>query len=133
MFNIYKNYSNTYHPNKLEVKEYKAPTDESIKILRDMEQKMLDNIISMGKVEDNIFNVKWYIYPDQHSWEDRCRCVFTLNNEKHDFDFLLSGKFTNTSEVIPAIREKILDRLTGVLGMNLLKNCGNTIREKYSK
>lgn len=131
MFNTTKVYNTTNHPKTIEVKEHRAPTDESVKILREMEKEILDNIISMGKIEDNVFNVKWYIYPDRNSWDDVCRCVFTLNGKEYDFDFNLPGKFVETSRIIPTIKEKILERITNVLMDDLFKTCDKTLIDIY--
>lgn len=131
MFNTTRVYNTTNHPRTLEVKEHRAPTDESVKILKEMEKEAMDKIVEMGKIEDNIFNVKWYIYGDQYSWEDWCRCVFTLNEKKYDFKFILPCKFTNTSEIIPKIKEELLKELSSVLLKDLFKNCGNIIVKKY--
>lgn len=122
-------------PNKIKVDivEKRAPTDESVKLLREMEEKITANIISMSKIEDNIFNIKWYILSDQYSWEDTCKCIFTLNGKEYDFKFLLPSKYTDTSQIIPKIREMILEKLTNVLGQDLLRNCENALINHYKR
>lgn len=133
MFNTTKVYNTTNHPKTIEVKEHRAPTDESIKILREMEQKIMDNIVSMGKIEDNVFNIKWYIFSDHYSWEDRCRCVFTLNGKEYDFEFLLPNNRLSTSQIIPKIKEEFLNKLSRILMDDLFKNCENILIEKYKR
>ncbi len=126
--------SNTYQYANIQVTEKRTPTDESIKILREMEEKMLNNIISMGKVEDNVFNAKWYIFHDQYSWDDQyCRCVFTLNGKEYDFKFKLPSKYTYTSEIIPNIKEEILKKLTTIFITDLFGKHGQIITEQYRK
>ena len=133
MFNTTRIYNTTNHPETIDVIEHRAPTDESIKILREMEKEVLDNIISMGKIEDNMFNIKWYIYPDKHSWDERCLCVFKLNGKEYDFEFLLPSKYTERSQIIPEIRSRVLEKLTGVLMIDLFKECDKTIVEIYKR
>ena len=41
---------------RVDITEKKAPTDESIKLLRELEQTAQDNIIKAIKVENNVFN-----------------------------------------------------------------------------
>lgn len=126
--------SDTYQYANMQVTEKRAPTDESIKILREMEEKMLNNIISMGKVEDNIFNAKWYIIQDKYSWEEQyCRCVFTLNSKEYDFNFKLPSKYTYTSEIIPIIKDEILKKLTTIFITDLFGKHGQIITEYYRK
>lgn len=47
-------------PDKIEVYEHKAPTDESIRLMEEMHDKVISNIISRVKVEDNIVNGEVY-------------------------------------------------------------------------
>jgi len=131
MFNTTKIYNTTNHPKKLEVTEYRAPTDESVKILKELEEEAMNKIIAMGKVEDNVFNAKWYIYGDHCSWEDWCQCVFTLNGEEYDFKFLLPGKYVGLSEIVPKIKEEILVRLTNIFLNDLFVNCQETLVNKF--
>lgn len=133
MFNTTKVYNTTNHPKTIEVNEHRAPTDESIKILREMEEKVMNNIISMGKIEDNIFNTKWYIFHDNYSWEEKCRCVFTLNGKEYKFEFYLPSKYTEKSQIIPKIKEDLLKKLSEVLMDDLFRNCEKVLIEKYKR
>lgn len=132
MFN--KTYiDNSYKgPSKIDVTEKRAPTDESVKLLKDFEEKAMSNIISSGRVEDNILNFKWYIYPDRVSWDDICKCVFTVNGKEYDFQFVLPReRFTTSSEIVSRIREKMLEKLTGIFMIDLFKTCEHTLINKY--
>ena len=46
--------TNIRYPDKIEVKEQKAPTDDSIRLLNEFQEKTLNNIISKIKVDNNI-------------------------------------------------------------------------------
>ena len=112
-----------YQYTNMQVTEKRAPTDESIKILREMEEKILNNIISMGKVEDNVFNTKWYIFHDQYSWDGQyCKCVFTLNGKEYDFKFKLPSKFVDRDQIIPIIKDEILKKLSAIFTIDLFGN-----------
>lgn len=52
----HRHITNNSSPSKMEVKEYKAPTDESIKYVEEVHKKVIDSIISDTPVETN--NVK---------------------------------------------------------------------------
>jgi hypothetical protein len=126
---------NSYRsPSNVEVIEKKAPTDESIKILKEFEQAAMDKIVAMGKVEDNIINFKWYITFDPYAFDggDVCKCYFTLNGKEYDFQFTLPhSKFTPTSEIIEKIRENMLEKLAGVFMVDLFKSSGQRLVDIY--
>lgn len=112
-----------YQYKNIQVTEKRAPTDESIKILREMEEKMFDKVLFMGKVEDNVFNAKWYIFHDQYSWDEQyCKCVFTLNGKEYDFKFKLPSKFVDRDQIIPIIKDEILKKLSTIFAIDLLGN-----------
>lgn len=58
LMSLLSKYDNTQEPRtqnvNVHVKEYKAPTDESIKILREIEQKAVENIIHKVEVKNNV-------------------------------------------------------------------------------
>lgn len=45
---------NHYHHHDVKVEEKKAPTDESIRLLNEMQEKALDNLISKVEVKNNL-------------------------------------------------------------------------------
>lgn len=103
-------------PSEIEVTEKRAPTDESVRLLIEMERAAMNKIIASGKVEDNIINYKWYIMNDHASWEDYVRCVFTVNGKECDFEFRLPGKYEVSSgmEYAEYMRDKVLEKLTHI-------------------
>jgi hypothetical protein len=126
---------NSYRsPSKIEVTENKAPTDESIKILKEFEKAAMDKIVAMGKVEDNLINFKWYIINDPYALHDGdvCNCYFTLNGKEYDFQFTLPhSRYTPTSEIIDKIRENMLEKLAGVFMVDLFKSSGQRLVDIY--
>jgi len=133
MFNT-THIDNSYRsPSNIKVIENKAPTDESIKILKEFEKAAMDKIVAMGKVEDNVVNFKWYITNDQYTFDgDVCECYFTLNGKEYDFQFTLPhSKFTPTSEIIEKIRENMLEKLAGVFMLDLFKSSGHRLMDIY--
>lgn len=133
MFNTTTVYNTKNHPRTLEIKEHRAPTDESVRILKELEQEAMNKIVAMGKVEDNIFNAKWYIFNDCMAWEDRCRCVFTMNGKEHDFEFKLPGKFevSNSEEFVEYMKKEVLNKLTIIFLNDLWKKLGGQLVETF--
>lgn len=137
MFNSYNNYvSHSHGPSSIAIVEKRAPTDESVKLLKEMEEAALNKIIASGRVEDNIFNTKWYITCDTYSGDDEyCRCIFTLNGEEHDFKFKLPGRYCvhehGMEGILTIIKEQILKRLSEIFTRDLFSNHRKLIIEKY--
>jgi hypothetical protein len=77
-------------PDTIKVEEHKAPTDESIRLMEEMHDKALKNIIAKVKVEDNVVNGEcWYI---EQPWN--------MNDIKLIFKFKINGQeFTVEKEL----------------------------------
>lgn len=81
MFDSY--HRHTYGgPSRIDVHEERAPTDASVKLLREMEQAARDSVLNTFSV-DNVFKAKLVelrinpLTDDAELW-----CVFTLNGEQ---------------------------------------------------
>lgn len=132
MFNTTRVYNTTNHPRTLEVKEHRAPTDESARLLKELEQEAMNKIVAMGKVEDNKFNTKWYILQCNADFEQTCKCIFTLNGKEYDLEFRLPhDRYQDSSNIIPQIRERIIEKLGQILLEDLFKNCDKTLVQIY--
>lgn len=44
------------NPSRVDVHEHRAPTDESIKLLNEMQEKILKNIVAQFKVDNNDYS-----------------------------------------------------------------------------
>lgn len=67
-------------PDTVRIEEHKAPTDESIRLMEEMHQKALQNIVSHVKVEDNLVNGEIFLI--HQPWlgnEFKIICKFKIN------------------------------------------------------
>ena len=76
-----------YHNHKVNVQEHRAPTDKSVELLREMEQKTKDEIINSVVVKDNGFNAVIHSQKDFMSNMMLYKIIYTLNGEKRVADF----------------------------------------------
>lgn len=58
-FTTEEHHHHTHFPNT--IKEVKAPTDESIRLLNEMQQSVIDNIMAKIEVKDNLLNGECYL------------------------------------------------------------------------
>jgi len=121
MFNTYK-IDNSYRgPSKMDVTEKRAPTDESVRLLNEMQQKAFDNVVSCIQLSNNqLKDITCWIYPDQYSFDERARIRFELNGKVIDFTFKLPCKYIDASSVIPYIREKIVEEISKNVGIEFV-------------
>jgi hypothetical protein len=67
------------------IKEIKAPTDESIKMLNEMQEKVIDNVISKIEVKDNVVEGQIYVIDGMRttaSDEVKVICKFKINGQE---------------------------------------------------
>lgn len=110
MFNkTYIDNSKSYGgPSKIDVVEKKAPTDESIRLLNEMQQKAFDNVVECVQLSNNeLTELTYWLYPDYHSFSERVRIRFLLNGKVKDFSFTMPCKYTDKADIQKIIIEKI--------------------------
>ena len=77
-------------PENMNIHEHKAPTDESIRLMEEMHDKALKNIIAKVKVEDNLVNGEVFC----------CEQPWNANDLKLIYKFKINGKeFTLEQEI----------------------------------
>lgn len=84
MFDTYvQRHTTEYVERNITVKEYKAPTDESVKLLNDMTEKALNNIVKTFSTSNNTLQAKVSVYQDHRLQVNEFMCKFTLNGKDH--------------------------------------------------
>ena len=76
-----------YVTKEVNVKEYKAPTDESVKLLNEMTEKSLANIVKQFSVQDNDFNFGVVVYKNPLRYTTEVHIKFKLNGKEHTANF----------------------------------------------
>jgi hypothetical protein len=73
-----------YHRHDVKVEEKKAPTDESIRLLNEMQEKAIDNIVSKIEVKDNLVEGQIYVIDMLRTTarnQFRIICKFKINQQ----------------------------------------------------
>lgn len=84
MFDTYvQRHTTEYVDRNITVKEYKAPTDESVKLLNEMTEKALNNIVKTFSTSNNTLQAKVAVYQDHRTQVNEFMCKFTLNGKDH--------------------------------------------------
>lgn len=85
------------YPQEVNVTEKRAPTDESVKILMEMETRVRDRFVKAFIFEDNPFNGAIVIYKDPRTYRLCGDAVFKINGKEHRVevevdDFVVNNK-----------------------------------------
>lgn len=77
-------------PKQIDVHEHRAPTDQSVKLLNEMEEKARKNIICKVQLDDNILNGVAIVYVDERWTAAKLSIVvhlrFSINGKEYFFE-----------------------------------------------
>lgn len=101
-FHSHDNSTRITFPDTIKVNEYKAPTDESIRMMEEMHAKALKNIIHHIKVEDNLVNGEIFVvHQPWLRYSYKVVCKFKINGKEFVVDKDLDGiNFENVEQGI---------------------------------
>lgn len=108
--NIQVEYHEKEHvPYVKEVHEFRAPTDESIKILDEMHQKVKERFIKQFDCPDNLLKVNFILGHSMNTLGYDLICRFTINGENHSVELNINPHYDQNvvDKVIDAITKKI--------------------------
>lgn len=138
MFNVYKT-ENRYEyggPSKIDVTEKRAPTDESVRLLNEMQQKAFDNVISCVQLNNNdLKDVTWWIYYDPYTFSEKARVRFMLNGRVFDKEMCLPRPYNKAEDIPKLIMNKVLEYIAIEVTTELFRNNTNLkqLREIYKR
>lgn len=68
------------------VTEKRAPTDESVRLLREMEKEALNKIIHNIDLSNNQFSARLLVFEDLLNQTTKGKVLFSLNGKKHELN-----------------------------------------------
>lgn len=98
------------------VHEHKAPTDESVKLLMEMQNKVMANLLGQIRVENNGFEIVAYAFNDVSKFEKKVCIKYKIGTVEHTVD--VSFRYTAT---VREMANKLVDELARDLAKNLLQ------------
>jgi hypothetical protein len=107
---------------KQEIHEYRAPTDASAKLLREMQEEARKSLVMALHLNDNTFNFSAHCFEDMATFGELVvKARFTLNGKPQDFETRVPSHGKSQKDVILAIRDEIAKRIATDLTVSLLK------------
>lgn len=121
MFDTYLSPQKTEYITK-EVHEYRAPTDESVKLLREMEQKAKNEVVKSIQLESNYLKANVYLFLDPMSFNNMFRVVFDINGHSYVSDIAIP-----TNAPTEAIVQKLHRGISDVIAQKILEDVSLTV------
>lgn len=110
----YAQHSTEYVTKEVNVKEYRAPTDESVKILNEMTEKSLANIVKQFSVQNNDFNFGVVVYKNPLRYTTEVIVKFKLNGKDHEARFDVD-EFKSVEGQVQDVYKAICGKLSEIL------------------
>ncbi len=120
----------TYVDRNISIKEIKAPTDESLKLLKEYQEKAIESIVYSGNFSNNLLNdIQFNLVRMFETYAYRLYYSFKINNKvvntKIDLDY--RDEFKPKEDLIKMIVEEISKDLIAQMGDSLVKEIINKI------
>ena len=125
MFDTYTQKVMPHYAQHVHSNEHRAPTDESIKILRELEQKARDNILLLVRSDSNNFKYTATVYSDNFQFTHRLRVQFALNGHPYDLDFELPDRYAARADdkkaILLRVRDMIAKEIASKISIEMLQ------------
>lgn len=116
--------SHSYSNSDITINEHRAPTDESVKLLKELEHEAANNILMTGVVS-NILEAQFVVYSNQYFPMRRVLAIgFKLNGEDYNMSVDLPSSLdirNDPMEVIKLLVEEVCRSITYKLLQNMDK------------
>jgi hypothetical protein len=100
--------------------EHRAPTDESVRLLQEMQDRALASVIGAFKTEGNTLRTAWHVIDDPMRLARRAIVRFTLNGSDYEFTIdLPEHRFSDIREVAIEVHRRVTEELARVLTADL--------------
>ncbi len=111
------------------ITEKRAPTDESVRILMELEAAAERRVVERGKLEGNLFHACWVVKYCNHEPDlKECVCRFEINNHPYTVTFNLCPRsIRNSQDFHQRVVGEILKHVTQELALVLLETCRSDI------
>lgn len=100
-----------------EVHEHRAPTDQSVALLREMEREAESKLIAVVGVNTTQFSFATFVFDQPgNPFEIRLRIKFSLGEKPYDFDFPIpadcaTSKYNLWQKIRERVAKEIADRI----------------------
>ncbi len=103
------------------ITEKRASTDDAVRLLKELEEKALANVLARGHLEDNDFKARWTIYADHAQCETVLNLRASLNGKAYATSAVIRTRASTPQDSLRAsFREAMSDVLSQCASEQLL-------------
>ena len=111
-----------YHsPREINVHEHRASTDQSVKLLKEMEEKALDKIVESFVLKDNTLQTEIAVFISADTFGKNLQYCFNLNGVKMKGKFVVDYTW-DTTMMINKVYEEMSKSIASVMFDNMDKH-----------
>ena len=103
-----------------EVHEYRAPTDKSVELLNEFQEKALANLISKERLDCNGINIELSLYKTYEVFGLMGVCRYDVNGSEHVCKFLVDRDSANPQQIAQQIAEQCVEEVARHITITLL-------------
>lgn len=113
MFDTYVTERTTEYVTKnINITEKRAPTDESVKLLNEMQDKAVENLVKRFSTSNNTLQITGAVYDNPFKGEKELHCKFVLNGQEHTFRVEVpSWECKNKYEMVEKLYKRVCEKL----------------------
>lgn len=135
MFDTHIHRTAPNYPQSVHVKsvEQRAPTDESLRILKEMQDHARESLLLALRTGPNGFKCATIVYPDHLSNTLRLQLMFRLNDIDHQCDIELPNSLEsqNRQAWMLLIRDEIAKRIAECIVMQVERASGYGVKVEH--
>ena len=120
MFDTYNTRSSIHEVTK-QIHEHRAPTDESVRLLREMEQKAKDEIFKSVRLDNSEITGVVHFMRDHLTTDLLVAIQFSLNGKRYIHNSRLK-EWKSSEEKIEQLKEEFAETISTNILLNLFRN-----------
>lgn len=108
----------TYHAQHLipgdthvSITEKRAPTDESIRLLREMEEAVQKRMISAVRVDSTTFNCVVQVHKDYRTGDHTLMAIFVVNGKKMTAQYTMNMLGDDAESAVIGLRNAVSEKI----------------------
>jgi hypothetical protein len=108
-------YERHHHEHTTTVREVRAPTDESVRLLREMEKAAHESVVNAVRVKDCPIDAVIHQQIDQVNCRNLFKVIYSVNGKRHTVDTAVDS-WTSEEEAV----QKLIHNLAADIAVTLL-------------
>lgn len=128
MFDTIVHHKQPNYPQHVAVTEKRAPTDESVRLLAEMEAAARERVISTGRLDNNVANCEWLVMPQGLGTDRELIVRVKINGREERRSVTLGLDEADAAQVAAKVHAAVLDAVASVISVDAFAAAFNHVR-----